>query len=401
MNIQIEESINHFRSAAARYAKNERYYRGNHNLAFASEKFTNTFGSLFREFALNLCPAVCDAVRDRLRITGFSAGHASHFGNAGNADRISAKHESDALVSTIWHRNRMQQRSAEVHREALINGDAYVIVWPDAEGNAEMHPNRAATCSVSYDDERPGHVIRAAKYWRTRGRHTRLNIFFPDRIEKYVSAKPTDGFLPEAREMAPFREGDGGSVVPNPFGVIPVFHFANNADVGAFGRSELEAVIPLQDGLNKSALDLLVAMEFSAFRQRWAAGIDVQRDDDGNAIPPFDAGIDHLWVSGNPDARFGDLGTTDLDQFLKVKDSFRIDIASVSGTPMYYMLPHTRGFPSGEALRKAESRFTAKVRDRQTAFGETWARAMEFALVIEGVRGERLVTNWEDPFETI
>lgn len=385
MNQNLEETIQRLRVAAPRYAKSERYYRGEHYLAFASEKFTNTFGSVFREFALNLCPAVCDAIRDRLRITGFSE-------TAGNAN---------TRVSTIWHRNRMQLRSAEVHREALVNGDAYVIVWPDETGNAEIHPQRAAACTVTYADEHPGRIERAAKYWRTRDRRTRLNIFFPDRVEKYISAKPADGFLPEAREFEPFPEGDTGSVVPNPFGRVPVFHFANNADLGSFGRSELEAVIPLQDGLNKAALDMMVAMEFSAFRQRWAAGIDVKFDEDGNAIPPFKSGIDQLWVSQNPEARFGDFGAADLEQFLKVKNSFRIDIASVSGTPMYYMLPHSRGFPSGEALRKAESRFTAKVRDRQTGFGETWANAMEFALAIEGITNTRLTTNWEEPFETV
>ena len=42
--------------------------------AFASAKFENTFGWLFREFALNLCPAVCDAVADKLKVEGFSVG---------------------------------------------------------------------------------------------------------------------------------------------------------------------------------------------------------------------------------------------------------------------------------------------------------------------------------------
>ncbi|MDM7922309.1 MAG: hypothetical protein QUS14_08400, partial [Pyrinomonadaceae bacterium] len=53
MNQYIEETIGRLREAALRYARPERYYRGEHNLAFASEKFTNTFGKLFREFALN------------------------------------------------------------------------------------------------------------------------------------------------------------------------------------------------------------------------------------------------------------------------------------------------------------------------------------------------------------
>ena len=142
---------------------------------------------------------------------------------------------------------------------------------------------------------------------------------------------------------------------------------------------------------------MLVAMEFSAYRQRWAAGIEIEYDSDGQAIAPFKAGVDHLWLAQNPDARFGDFNTADLDQFLKVKDSFRVDIASVTGTPMYYLLPNSRSFPSGEALRKAESRFIAKVRERQTAFGQTWSEAMAFAPSIEGRSGIFPTIRWDDP----
>lgn len=376
MKEHIQEAIDNFRRTASTYAKNERYYRGDHDLAFATEKFANTFGSLFREFALNLCPAVCDAVRDKLRITGF----------------FSENIEAVSELERIWERNRMPIRAGEVHRETLMAGDAYLIVWPDEKGGAAIHPNRAANCTAVYDDEHSGKMIRAAKYWRTRDRHTRLNIFYPDRIERFITAKPGDGIFTDADAFVRFRDA-----VRNPFGVLPVFHFANNADIGSFGRSELEAAIPVQDGMNKAVLDMLVAMEFSAYRQRWAAGIEIEYDSDGQAIAPFKAGVDHLWLAQNPDARFGDFNTADLDQFLKVKDSFRVDIASVTGTPMYYLLPNSRSFPSGEALRKAESRFIAKVRERQTAFGQTWSEAMAFALCIEGRCGIFPEVRWEDP----
>ena len=72
MNNDIEQAITNIRANSARYAKTERYYNGDHDLAFATEKFQNTFGTLFREFALNLCPVICDAVRDKMRVTGFS-----------------------------------------------------------------------------------------------------------------------------------------------------------------------------------------------------------------------------------------------------------------------------------------------------------------------------------------
>ena len=383
MNPDIEESLDRFRTNAVRYARYERYYRGEHDLSFATEKFKSTFGSLFREFALNLCPAVCDALRDKLKITGFSIDR----GDDGDGDR----------AKRIWQANRMPLRSAEIHKEVLKNGDAYAIVWPRPDGQVAIHPNRSANCTAVYDEETPGIIVRAAKYWRTADGRTRMNLFYADRNEKYVTAKANQGWLPEAKEFVPFADGPAGSeVVANPFGVVPLFHFANNADVGAPGCSELETALPIQDGLNKSVLDMLVAMEFSAFRQRWAAGLEFEYDDDGKVVPPFHAGVDHIWMTESTDARFGDFDSADLEQFLKVKDSFRTDIASVTGTPLYYLLPQLRGFPSGESLRKAETRFLAKVRDRQESFGQVWADIMAFALLVSGAGGVRLVTEWED-----
>ena len=122
--------------------------------------------------------------------------------------------------------------------------------------------------------------------------------------------------------------------------------------------------------------------------------------DTGKAIAPFESGVDKLWIAGDPEARFGDFGATELEQFLKVKDGFRIDIASVTGTPLYYLMPQVRAVPSGESLRKAETRFIAKVRDRQEQFGTVWADAMAFALKIAGHDGVSLITHWEDPSPT-
>lgn len=400
MNTNIEKAIEDLRIVSRRYAKLERYYSGVHELSFATEKFANAFGSQFREFAMNLCPAVCDAVKDKLKITGFAV-------DAGPAD-------ADLRAARIWDENRMGLRSGEVHKEALKNGDAYAIVWPDASGKARIYPNNPASIAVTYDEETPGLIASAAKFWRTAERHTRLNLYFPDRIERYLTAKPSEGTLPEASEFIPFVQSSSFSLnssaadgrakawtLNNPFGVVPVFHFANNADIGTPGRSEIEAAIPIQDGLNKSVLDMLVAMEFSAFRQRWVAGIEVDTDADGKAVPPFKSGVDRLWVAQDPNSKFGDFEAAQLDQFLKVKDSFRIDIASVTGTPLHYLMPHMQGQPSGETLKRSETRFLAKVRDRQAAFGQVWADVMEFAMMIEGHGSSiRLQTQWEDPSPT-
>lgn len=405
MNIDLEQAIENFKSRASRYAKSERYYRGDHNLAFATKKFENAFGSLFREFALNLCPAVCDAVKDKLRITEFSIADKGVQSASKERDKSRTLSED---INRMWQANRMGVRAGEVHKEALKNGDAYLIVWPNANGEAALYPNKASTCAVFYDEESPGKILWAAKYWRMPDKRIRLNLFYPERIEKYVSRDECHGAIVEAGEFVPFVQSAGNRAsngrdksrtLNNPYGVVPVFHFANNSDIGMPGVSELDPAIPVQDGLNKSVLDMLVAMEYSAYRQRWVAGIEIEIDKvTGEAIAPFKAGVDHLWISQNPEARFGDFNSSDLEQFLKVKDSFRLDIASVTGTPLHYLQPQTQAMPSGESLRRAESRFVAKVRDRQEAFGQVWADAMSLAVKIEGLGSDvRLLTKWEDP----
>jgi hypothetical protein len=412
----LEQAIEKLRMQAGRYRRARRYYAGLHDLSFATEKFANTFGEMFREFALNLCPAVVDATRDKLKITGFGVAEIRN----GSVDTLQAE------IQRIWTANKMAIRAGEVHKEALRCGDAYVIVWPGSNGEVQIFPNSADTMTVHYDEETPGRIVWAAKHWRAADGRTRLNLYFPDRIVKYISKDKGEGVLPDAKSFVPFgsprskaqgqpeqlrldftgetaptSETLPAPVVENPYGVVPVFHFANNADIGEFGRSELEAAMPVQDGLNKSVLDMLVAMEVSAFRQRWAAGIEVKYDQEtGKEIPPFRSGVETLWISENPDAKFGDFSATELEQFLKVKDGFRIDIASVTGTPLYYLMPHVRAIPSGESLRKAETRFLAKVRDRQEQFGAVWAESMSFALKIAGRPDISLVTHWEDPAPT-
>lgn len=413
-NPDIATAIKKFKESSAGYAKSDRYYHGDHDLRYATDKFKNAFGTLFREFALNLCPAVVDAVRDKLVVTEFSV-------EAGNAAIA-----NDAW--SIWQANRMGKRAGEIHKEAVRNGDAYAIVWPDRSGKVTIYSNRAATCTVVYDEETPGQILWAAKHWKTNDRKFRLNLYYPDRVERYISKRRSDDIpelqtrfrpaatgelgteffktpattyaavLPDAKEFVEFA-GDGSVVIANPYGVVPVFHFANNSDIGCPGQSELQSAIPIQDALNKSVLDMMVAMEFASYRQRWASGIEIEYDDKtGEPIPPFKAGIERLWITENNEAKFGDFEATQLDQFLNVKDSFRIDMACVTGTPLWYFM-HSKGdFPSGEALRKSETRFINKIRDRQESFGQVWEDVMAFALKVENKGdGIRLFTKWEDP----
>lgn len=381
--VELQKAIEELRKLPQRYGRYEKYYDGEHGLAFATDKFTNAFGSLFREFSLNLCPAVVDAVKDKLIITDFKVEEGSN--------------EVTRKAWQIWQLNKMPARSIEVHKEALKTGDAYVIVWPDELGNVRLYPQKSSSCTVFYDSENPGKIIYAAKLWLEDSRF-RINLFYPDRVEKYES-NSTSKIMTSLYQMDEIKGWSLKDEVKNIYGQVPVFHFANNSDIGCFGQSELKQAIHIQDALNKSVLDMMVAMEFQAYRQRWASGIEIEYDKDGKPIPPFQAGVSHLWISENPDAKFGDFAAADLEQFLKVKESFRIDMAATTGTPLHYFMLSGAGsgFPqSGFSLLKQETRFINKVRDRQQAFGAIWDDVMTFALRLAETEA-RVFTEWEDP----
>ncbi|MFH4276153.1 hypothetical protein WAJ11_21305, partial [Acinetobacter baumannii] len=48
--VELQKAIEELRKLPQRYGRYEKYYDGEHGLAFATDKFTNAFGSLFREF---------------------------------------------------------------------------------------------------------------------------------------------------------------------------------------------------------------------------------------------------------------------------------------------------------------------------------------------------------------
>jgi len=357
------------------------YYEGRHPLAFATEKFRSAFGSLFREFAYNLCAAVVDTLADRLQVTGFALEDGTD--------------EQAVAAWDIWQANRMDVRAGQVHVEALRCGNAYVIVWPDADGRPTIYPQQAHQVVVGYDEEQPGSRLWAAKWWRIADGRVRVNLYTPEAIEKYVTARGCEGALPERESaLVPWPEEP---VVENPWGVVPVVELANDPDIPGHGTSELRDVIPLQNALNKQICDLLVAMEYVALPQRWATGLEVELDPaTGKPRAPFVPGVDRMWAVGDPEARFGEFSPADLTQMLAVVAEFELKVARVCGIPPHYLSLVTEP-PSGEALKTLEARFVKRVLDRQVVFGNAWEDALALALRMAGYGEARLSCQWQDP----
>lgn len=355
------------------------YYSGVHPLMVSPIRLERLFGKMFRDFRLNLCSSVVDALTDRLHVASFSGDG-----------------EEEALV--IWKRNRMRSRQGHVHQKAVGAGDAYVLVWPDAIGDPILHPQEPTEAAVDYDEESPGTIKRAAKLWKAAEGH-RLTLYYPDRIEKYETPMKTHGSALGAinwRERT--VEGEPWPL-PNLYGTVPMFHFGNRTDVGRYGVSELRDALPVQDGLNKAVMDMLISGEFQAYPQRYALNIEVKKDALGNPINPFQAGPEKMWVlTGGENVQLGQFAAADTSKLMEVKQGWSLDMAQVSHTPAhYFFLPS--GLVSGESQKTAEQKLDSKVSDRTAEFGDVWAALM--ALAVRMSRGEasaplELDCNWKN-----
>ena len=361
----LQMALDQLNSQADLYETFQNYYKGDHPLNFASDKFKQKFGKRLQHLRDNLCKVVVDAPVSRLEVIAFGSDDAQ-IGDA---------------AWQIWTRNKMQIKSKQIHTNAFRDGDAYAIVWKDPKvaNRAVIFPQDDPAKIAIWRDPETGLKTMAAKWWTGNDKKVYLTLYYPDRLEKYISKNE----ISEAGTITQESEFEQRSVAGETFplkhdlGTVPVFHFSA-------GDSLLIDVIPLQAGVNKALADLFVGMEFNSIRQRWSVGISYPVDEEtGKALVPFDP--DDQWhTTKNELGKFGEFSDMTLSETLAVLKDLRAAIATVSRTPLHFFQLTEGSFPSGEALKKAEAPFTSRVQDSQLHFGSEHGEMMACCLKIEG-----------------
>lgn len=390
--LDIKWAIDSLSNRVEQYKLYDDYYIGEQkSLALASAEYKGNI-SFVDGFCENLCGTVVDVLKDRLKLTDFT--HDQEIteiqGEAGETIKIDPLAE---IIGEIWRQNRMDELQGEIYLETLKSGDGYAFVWPDEDGQPMIDPNQAFLVTVLYSEKKRGVIDRAAKAWKGQDDYGRLNLYYPDRIEKYQTiSKQKFGDEMILRPDA-YRPSDDEPVLLNPYGQVPVFHFRNNAGVGKFGVSEIRSAIPSQDRLNKTIIDGLVIGEEHSLPVRYALGFEFPKDP-RTQEPLMNWKAGDWWLSRQKDGVVGQLPAADLVQFVTVATDARAAIARVTRTPLHYFQQQTGTPPSGESLKTEEAPLTAKVSDRQTSFGNVWEDVFLFALKIRGIEEARLEAVW-------
>lgn len=355
------------------------------------------------EFTANYCPMVIDAKTNRLKVNGFDC-------------------DDDTQKERIWkwwRKNRMDARQNVVQRAAIRDGDAFVLVEWDNEAKIprfNYEPGYAAADGVMvyYSDERRDEIEFASKHWCiSRGIHAgkvrRMNLYFPNRIEKYISDDDSDygKYLPyevDADEIGAGYLGLAGiswwtdtrTKTGKPLG-MPIVHFKHNDKGDSYGTSHLANVVPMQDVADKLLIDLLGAADTDAFDI--LAGYGTNEWANIKVGPGAVAAVSKSPQEAKLERVSGGDGTTKL---IAAYGMSVMEIARISGTPLSYF--QVSGQVSAEGtLKQQETALVSQVEKTQTDFGNSWESMMNIARRLENAFGEGgmdedelIETVWEE-----
>lgn len=356
---QLVDLLQGLDSTTARHSQLEAYYEGRPALSYLSAE-AKTALARFDRMSSNVCRTAVLAVQERLRVSGFTG--------------------ADAW--SLWTANNLDQTSAKAHRDALLYGQGFVIVWAGADGRPVASIESPKAVAVQRDPA-TREITAAVKRWRSKTQ-TFATVFLPDRVLKWGADSPS-----AAMEGFKLVETLG-----NPLDVVPVVALGLEDEASAIAD-----LMPLQDALNKLLLDAMVSSEYSGRPRRWATGIELVEkpvtDADGNAVidgegHPVKEAVNPIpegnraMMSEKEGAKFGQLPAADLAGF---EAGVRVILAQammVSGLPAHYLGQLTAAAQptSADALRASEAALVARAEARQLAYGTGWETVAKLLVAI-------------------
>ena len=369
------------------------YYENNPPMPWLSSRASKNYSELLRESRTNWAGLVIDVVNDRLMVEGFRSGD---------------EDLDDRLWNELWQPNNLDMYSTMMSLDALIFGVSYSLSWPDDSlpGGVSVTGESPMEMIHEFESGSRKKVIKALKSWYDEQAEVWRGLLFLEEGVFRLFAKGnggTDGggMPPQSWELV--NDGEPNPI-PNPSadGTVPVVPFLNRPRLSGLGMSEIGDALTILDRINTLNAQMLLVGELAAFRIRWATGLEIPVDaETGNPVEPFNVAMDKLWVSEDPDTKFGQFEATSLSGYMEAIDQAVQQMASMTRTPPFLLMGKLTNL-SAEALKATESGLVAKVQNRMRVYGEAWEDTMRVALGMQPGSpdlGEldRIETVWRDP----
>ncbi|WP_242883987.1 phage portal protein [Actinomadura litoris] len=341
------------------------WYKGEHPEPYIPPKAKAEYKRIVEAASTAWLKLVVDCVNERLKVDGFTDAEGSG---------------TDREAWRIWRRNRMSAVQTRVHREALMLGRSYVGVWPNpADRSTPILSGESALRVWIARDSTDQCPLWAVKSWTTG--------------EEGAPGEQV-AYLYEPTKVQAYRRGDAsaewrpdGPPMLNPLGRVPFIEFGNERDLLGNVSSELAPLIPLQERINSTNLHMQLAMLVAAFKQRWAAGLAIPEDEHGNPVEPFNAAVDKLWISDDPNAKFGEFAESNMQNFVTVLDSLTRQMSALSALPAHYLLGQLVNL-NAETIRAVDGTLAGKIAFKQLDLTGDWSDTFDLVRAAGGAVGE-------------
>lgn len=389
-----------------------RYHIGDHPPPEMPEKIRDkllpTYRALQRRSRVNFMRMVVEAYADRMRPVGFWLGSDS------DAPR-------DELSWRIWQASRLDRDIHAAFTWALAKGRSYLSVWAhDDEELPRISAESPTQVIVEHEPGRPERRAAALKVYHDQlAEEDVALVYLPDGVYEYRRRRNRG--VPGSYEESDF--------FANPFNlpVVPIVPIYNRPEtdptekaedrpiLAAGGDSEIADLVYIQDRINETVFNGLLAAWYSAFKQKWATGLTVEKvpkkDDDGNYIlddetgepvmvpvEPFDLGADRLIVSEDENTKFGEFSETDLTGYIKLRERDLEDLTITSRLPRHYLIQQGQA-PSGDSMVSAEAGFVGRIRHKFDDYADPTEEAVGIARAFAGEEPlpPDAELRWDDP----
>jgi hypothetical protein len=404
---RLETGLGHLTDAEPDFLKRERYYDGDQDLPYAPPGVNAEYLALREMSIANWIALASNAPVQRVRPNGFRISRDAD-ADQGTWDEVWDANNLDALwpivatqmmnhsrgVMSVW-------RNPRDSRTPLVRPENVQRVWLEPSIEDPFSPDWAvkSTSTVVYDTSSGVPTKR-----------TRDIAWVYDTAGLWVRYE-----RPHVGSWQIVSAGNSG------LGALPFVAFDNNLDADGKPRpSIIDQLIPAQDAINTIRFNTLLAMQFSAYRQRVFTGFDpVMKDDDGNVIWQRDAdgnilldaqgqpmpvvvnmgraSVDRALVFPGADTKVFDLPESNLSNYIAALSAFLTDFFGRGQIPPQYLLDKMANL-SGDALTGAESTLSSLIADLKRWSGGSLKQVMRLA---SRARGEDLPAiggevNWAD-----
>lgn len=374
---QLQLHVENMRARAAANREYQQHWNNASPAAWLSKESRDALEGKLARVSVNFVRLAVTSLVERLTLRGWTK---------------PGENGIDKDLLTIAQQVDLAAKAETIHVDRALYGCSYATVWTTADGaRPVLVTDTAATASVDTDPA-TGEARSGARIWRE-GDTAHAVEFTPETV-RWARAEVLAGTeLTETTQWKTTEEKENG------LGVVPIVPFKRKqSSLDDHGVSAVADILGLSDALAKALGDAMVNSEYYAKPRRWATGLEIQEDDDGNAVDPF--GKSRLLQSEDPDTKFGQLQPSTPAGQVELIATLTQQIGALTGLPAHYLGLHGDQPPSAEGVRAAETQLVMTGRTEMRYLSGPWARVGGLLLAVKNSGHPDdypRVAEWDNP----